>query len=1454
MTPAGIITTVAGNGTGGSSGDGGHGHRPPRLDEPTGVAVDASGDIFIADSYNNEIREVTTDGIIHLFAGTGTVGNTGDGGQATSAQIHDPYMVAIYGGNVYFTDFGNNKVREVTTDGVIHTVAGTGTGGDTGDGGLATAAEIDGPIGLAFNALGDLFIANYDDSTVREVTTDGNIHTVAGSHDAFEYGSSKGDGGPGSAAGFYYLQGLAVDASGNLYIADNYNASIRELGPTIGVNVLQAPATHFTVTASPANATAGMQQTLTVTALDADGNVVTGYAGTVHITSSDGQAVLPPDATLTSGVGSFSVTLKTAGSDSITAADTVTPAITGSDSGINVTAAAASQLVVTGGLAAVAGGVETLTVTALDPYGNVATDYAGTVHVTSTDGQAVLPPDATLTSGVGSFSVTLKTAGSDSITATDTVLSGIAGTESGLVVTPGASSHFVVTGGSAVVAGGVETLTVTAEDTYGNVATGYAGTVHITSTDGQAVLPPDATLTSGVGSFSVTLKTAGSDSITATDTVLSGIAGTESGLVVTPDAATHFTVTGGSSETAGGVETLTVTALDPYGNVATGYTGTVHITSSDEQAVLPPNATLTSGVGTFPVTLKTAGSGAITAADTVTPAIAGSQTGIVVSAAAATHFTVTGGSSETAGGVETLTVTALDTYGNVATGYTGTVHITSSDGQAVLPPNAILTSGVGTFQVTLKTAGSESITATDTVSHSITGTRSGLAVTPAAASHFTVTGGSSETAGGVESLTVIARDPYGNVATDYAGTVHVTSTDGQAVLPPDATLTNGVGTFPVTLKTAGSGAITATDTVTPAIAGTESGLVVTSAAASSFSFITNSSIGSRYSIVVTALDAYDNVATGYAGPVRFTSDDPLAILPADVALVGGTGTFLVTFASAGTKTFTVTDASNPGLAGTDSIVVTTASSMGGELVSSAPQTFYGQSVTLTATFSATGVGGTPMTGTVSFYDGNTFLGTVSLVPNPGPLVSFLPNVLLTVSGTASLQTTALVVGDHVIRAVYSGDANYTSATSETPVSVQVLRTVTSATLTTAATPAGTVLTADVVVTSPGDPSTAGTVSFYEGSTLLGTAPVNDGVATLTIALLPAGQHSFHAVFSGGSNSAASDSSGLDTVTTGKVYLDLNADGSPTAGEPGLPGRVVFLDLNGDGTFNPGEPTTTTDSGGNFTLNNNTTGTGPVLEATDQDDSLRYDVAQSATAADGSVAIGVVPISPISPVKVVPSPFSANPGNDTATAFVQSLYQAVLGRTGGSTEVDAWLAKLGQGMTRQQVALGFLNSLEHRQDEVHAYYEEFLHRAPDPTSAIWVNELQAGVPEAKVVEGFLDSAEYQSEHQDATLFVRDLYIDVLGRQGESAGLASWQSALTSGDSREAIVAAFVESVEADDQMVQSFYQAFLHRPREQGTTSTHWVTMLESPSGSAAEAQAGILASAEYDRDATTSRN
>src|SRR5713226_3490771 len=514
------------------------------------------------------------------------------------------------------------------------------------------------------------------------------------------------------------------------------------------------------------------------------------------------------------------------------------------------TTASFPTMTLTGPASTTAGTPFSVTVT-MKSNGVTYTAYRGTVHFNSSDIQAGLPANYTFTAtdaGIHTFTnlVTLKMAGNQTVTTTDTLNSYDTGTIT-VAVGPAAASSLTVTASASATAGTAFTVTVTAKDPYGNVATGYRGAVHFTSTDGQAVLPANYTFVAGdngVHSFSVTLKTAGSQTVTATDTVTGSITGTSGAVSVSPAAASVLTVTAPGTATAGTAFSVTVTAKDPYGNTATGYTGTVHFTSSDGAATLPANYTFVggdNGVHTFTnlTTLKTAGNQTVTATDTVTGTITGTSGTIVVSAAAATHYSVTAPASATAGTAFSITVTALDQFNNTAKSYTGTVHFTSSDAQAVLPANYTFVAGdngVHTFTnlTTLKTSGNQTVTGTDTVTASITGTSATIVVSAAAATHYTVVAPASATAGTAFNVTVTALDQFNNVATGYTGIVHFTSSDVQAVLPANYTFVagdNGVHTFTnlATLKTSGNQTVTGTDTVTASITGTSATIVVSAA-------------------------------------------------------------------------------------------------------------------------------------------------------------------------------------------------------------------------------------------------------------------------------------------------------------------------------------------------------------------------------------------------------------------------------------------------------------------------------------------------------------------------------------------------------------------------------------------------------------------------------------------------
>ena len=293
----GTISTIAGSGHWDYGGDGSPATEA-HLRHPRGVAVDGTGNLYISDSGNNRIRKVdAATGIISTIAGTGEWGYSGDGGLATQAQLGDPLGVAVDGdGNVYTADAGSNRIRKVdAATGIISTFAGTGEWGNSGDGSPATQAHFEEPHGVALDGDGHVYIAGFWSHRIRRVDAfTGTISTIAGTGE-WDYG---GDGGPATSARFRNPVGLALGGDGNVYVVDHGNRRIRVLHPISGLTLRTPVSTQnlsdyfagFDAVDYEVESSGGVVETVSVTGSEVTLAALTAGQGVITITAigSDG--------------------------------------------------------------------------------------------------------------------------------------------------------------------------------------------------------------------------------------------------------------------------------------------------------------------------------------------------------------------------------------------------------------------------------------------------------------------------------------------------------------------------------------------------------------------------------------------------------------------------------------------------------------------------------------------------------------------------------------------------------------------------------------------------------------------------------------------------------------------------------------------------------------------------------------------------------------------------------------------------------------------------------------------------------------------------------------------------------------------------------------------------------------------------------------------------------------
>jgi len=790
-------------------------------------------------------------------------------------------------------------------------------------------------------------------------------------------------------------------------------------------------ATHFTISAPTTSI--GIPFNFTVTAVDTGGAIVTTYSGTVHFTSSDSLAALPADATLTNGTGQFTATLKTTGSQTITATDAVNSSVTGT-SGTIVFAFPATHFKFFTPATATAGTGFNASLQAVDINNNVVSQYSGTVHFTSTDPAASLPPDSPISSGLLSFAATLKTGGNQTITATDTAAPSLTGTSATIMVTL-PPLHFSIDVASSIGAG---SLTGAALIT----GAGPGGGPDVRAFDSQSVAQQQdffAYAASFAGGVSVA-----SGLLNGAPVIVTGAGPGGAPQVKVFDGATlalkqsflafDAAFTGGVSVAFGTVNgnAVIVAGAGPGGGPQVSVFDAN--TAALKQNFFAFSPTFTGGVsvafGTMsgnPVIAVGAGAGGgpqVNIFDAATFAMkesffAFSQTftgGVSVAMGQFNgHDAVVAGAGP-GGGPEVKVLDAgtqavLADFFAFDSGFAGGVHVAAGADGIVVG-----TGSGGAPEVKVFSGTSLSLTH-DFLAYSASFT-GGVFVADEPAPESAVVGASFN-------VVVSARTASNAIFPAYTGTVHFASTDPAAVLPANATISGGTGTFSVTLNSTGAQTITATDTVTPTITGTSSGLTVL--AAPHFRFVTppTALAGVPFSVTLAAVDGNNNTLIGYAGTVHFTSTDTKAALPLNSKLTNGTGMFSVTLSNPGSWTITATDTVTSSMAGTSSSISVTAPAVGavGFLVSAPASAVSGTAFNLTVTAVDANNNAVPgYAGTLQFSSTDVLAGL--------PLNSKLTN------GTGTFSATLNTTGSQKISAVDTVNGSIKGTSSAINVTAQ----------------------------------------------------------------------------------------------------------------------------------------------------------------------------------------------------------------------------------------------------------------------------------------------------------------------------------------------------------------------------------------------------------------------------------
>ena len=1133
----GIITTVAGVlGAQGYSGDGGSAIFA-HLNTPDSIAVDPVNDyLYIADSGNNVIRRVNlSTGIISAFAGNHTAAYSGDGGPAVNASLNGPWGVTVGpDGQIYISDQNNQSVRKVALDGTITTIAGNGTSGFSGDGGPASAAVLNSPAATVIDAAGNIYISDSGNNRVRKVNAiTGEIDTVVGSaQEAF-----VGDGGPATAAGMYGPYGMALDGLGNLYVTDVFDNRIRMVQSINAVlnfpemRVQRVSSTQDEELENDGNAS------LTISDLNPGVNSQLDPVATTCSTS------VPLTSALNCIIGAqFAPTVignPVKGVITVTSNSPNTPQ-TITLSGQVLTLDPSTITLSTSGSPSATGSLVTFTVAI------TSTGVTPTGTVTFLDGSTTIGTATLNSSGVAVFPTQSLASGTHIITAS------YAGDTNTAPGTSAPVTQIVKDGTTVTISSSLNPSSPQANVTFSVLVAGTSGipTGTVSFLDGGTNLGTVALNAAGAASFSTSSLIVGTHHITAS------YSGDANSIASSSPTLNQIVVAS--------LTTTTVITSNPDVSFGTAVTFTAGVTGSGS---VVPTGTVSFQDGTTvlgTLTLDIHGSAALT----LSTLSVGSHSIRVVYGGDANN-----GGSSSAAVQETIelittTTTVVSNSNNAAAG--SSIQLTATITPASSVPSSPIT-GTVTFMDGATTLGAATVTG-----GTVTITLNSLAV--GQHSIFAIYGGSSIYAGSISptiaqkvqqavtSGTLIASANPSVAGKSDTLTVSITSNggvptgivtfmDGTTVLGTAALNAQGVASFTVPSFSTGTHSITAVYLGDNNDLGTTPALTLTVQQATTGVVLATSGSPSTAGLPITLSATVTGNGSAPTGSVTFY-DGAVSVGTSPIN-AAGLGTISLSSLTVGSHSLTAGysgdayNATSVSPAITQVVVKATTTTA---LTASASTTPVGAPVTFTAT--VTGSSGA-LGGTVQFMDGSTVIGSPSLTAN----------------GTAVLSTSTLIVGQHIITAVYLGDTNDYGSTSAGL--THIVSPVTSIALASSQNPisAGANVTFTAAV-GGSEPAPTGVVTFHDGSATLSAVTLNAaGVAVFNTTSLALGTHLITASYGGDANNNSALSSTLSqqvqrattqtSMAVSAITSTVNSTETLTVtvtGSGGIPGgQVTFLD-------------------------------------------------------------------------------------------------------------------------------------------------------------------------------------------------------------------------------------------------------------------------------------------------------